>query len=89
MHPTGKTGVNLFMRRQMTPRTFLAAALLSPLAATCSPPESILAEAHQQVLKSAEDRLVAFLIDGEVPAVQRQVGLPTVVVASGAKKSMP
>ncbi len=59
------------MRRRTTIRSLTAALFLSPLAATCSPPQSMLAEAHQQVLKSTEDRLVAFLIDGEgVPAAR-------------------
>jgi hypothetical protein len=48
-----------------------AAAVLSPLAATCSPPGTIVAEAHQQVLKGAEERLVGFLIDGEPPPTTR------------------
>ncbi len=41
---------------------------MSPLAATCSPPDLMWAEAHQRVLKSSEERLVAFLIDGDPPA---------------------
>ena len=59
------------MRRPTSLRPFIAAALLSPLAATCSPPQAMLAEAHQQMLESAEDQLVAFLIDGDVPPARR------------------
>ncbi len=47
------------------------AALLSPMAATCTPHHSMVAEAHQQVLKSAEERLIGFLIDGEAPPARR------------------
>jgi hypothetical protein len=53
------------MRRPRAIKSLTAAALLSPLAATCTPPATMMAEAHQQALQSVEDRLVAFLIDGD------------------------
>ncbi len=53
------------MRRPKTLRPMLTAALLSPLAATCTPHNSMLAEAHQQAVKSGEEVLVGFLIEGK------------------------
>ncbi len=52
------------MRHIPTLRSLLAAAVLSPLAATCTPVQMIEAEAHEAARLDAEQRLVRFVIDG-------------------------
>ncbi len=70
IHPR-KAALTFAMKRRATLRPIAIAALLSPMAATCTPHHSMVAEAHQQVLKSAEERLIGFLIDGEAPPARR------------------